>query len=694
MATEFLYDLPPPPFNAKTDDFHKWERKFKLWLAITDIPKVKRATFLLLSLDEDTQDTILDLVSESDINQENGVEAVMRVLRDIFKKDEDLVAWECYENFVYFKRPIDMSLQKFCVEFEKRVSKLKAHGTIFSDAILGLKFLKAANISDRDFLIVKLTTSKMDLFNISKQLKKLVGYPTSQTNHTSYTQELTDNYFGRNRISYESENKHDLHQMSVGKDYKDNNMDGTSQVKFHKKKRLFKFLNEEQQNFQEPIWSNNDDLVKINSQLQNTEIDVKHKSRILAGDEINQFVESSTSDKNSIRSKSELKIIDQIKCGNDSKSYCALKSTSNGMVMSSASKYRDGINKYSNSKLIENKKMHSKFNGVNVDSKEKILNCNQNRKIHLYKIRQYQTESKITKKSYKNKTIVKPKINTKKQIKSIRLSERRKIGKRKKSEKRSKEKEHIDMKTNKINQINSIRLSKRRKIQKSNKSEKRSKKKKHIVDMNKKPINVRNIIEKLKSKWRKQQKNSVRFLYENPKGLKGVSWKRRKMKFRKKEEIKSAKWKRWKKKQDGVKWSMCSKLSNSEQKGISWKRRKHKSLKSCNIGPPRNVYDNSLNLYKTLPLRNLKNKSINWIGSIILIVMYLEYTVAMNNKLNVITTMYIITEKNFSNLSLKIYQLRTFTCINDICFKRKENGVIVKMPLRRTGEGCDCWTWF
>ena len=80
MATEFLYDLSPPPFNANTDDFHKWERKFNLWLAITDIPKVKRAAFLLLNLDEDTQDTVLDLVSESEINHDNGVETVVKIL--------------------------------------------------------------------------------------------------------------------------------------------------------------------------------------------------------------------------------------------------------------------------------------------------------------------------------------------------------------------------------------------------------------------------------------------------------------------------------------------------------------------------------------------------------------------------------------------------------------------------------------
>ena len=158
---------------------------------------------------------------------------------------------------------------------------------------------------------------------------------------------------------------------------------------------------------------------------------------------------------------------------------------------------------------------------------------------------------------------------------------------------------------------------------------------------------------KLKLKWRKQRRKSSRY-YENPKHPKKVSWKRRKMKFIKKDEIKLAKWKRWKKKQDGVKWSMCSKRSNSEQKGISWKRRKQKYLKSRNIRSPGNVNDNSLNLYKTLPLRNFKNNSINWISFfIIFIVLCSEYTVAMNNKLNVINTMHFITEKIPSNVSLK-----------------------------------------
>ena len=92
MATELLYDFPPPPFNAKHDNFQKWERKFNLWLTITDIPKEKRAAFLVLNLDEDTQDIIFDTFSESHINQEEGVNTILCHLRNIFKKDEALVS--------------------------------------------------------------------------------------------------------------------------------------------------------------------------------------------------------------------------------------------------------------------------------------------------------------------------------------------------------------------------------------------------------------------------------------------------------------------------------------------------------------------------------------------------------------------------------------------------------------------------
>ena len=84
----------PPPFNGKSDDFNKWLKKYNLWTTLTELPKVKIGASLVLQLDDDTQDTILELVKEEEIVKETGAQTVIEKLKEIFRKDESVTAFE------------------------------------------------------------------------------------------------------------------------------------------------------------------------------------------------------------------------------------------------------------------------------------------------------------------------------------------------------------------------------------------------------------------------------------------------------------------------------------------------------------------------------------------------------------------------------------------------------------------------
>ena len=86
MVSEFLDEFPPPFFNGKTDDFLRWERKYKLWNQITDVSETKRGSLLVLNLDDDTQDTILELITSDEIKQPNGAEKVIKNCQKCLKK--------------------------------------------------------------------------------------------------------------------------------------------------------------------------------------------------------------------------------------------------------------------------------------------------------------------------------------------------------------------------------------------------------------------------------------------------------------------------------------------------------------------------------------------------------------------------------------------------------------------------------
>ena len=88
----------PPPFNAKTDDYCKWKKKFEIWESITEVAETKRGGLLVLRLDDDTQDDILEQVTSDQLKAEDGAKTVITKLDKMFKKNESMRAYEIYDR--------------------------------------------------------------------------------------------------------------------------------------------------------------------------------------------------------------------------------------------------------------------------------------------------------------------------------------------------------------------------------------------------------------------------------------------------------------------------------------------------------------------------------------------------------------------------------------------------------------------
>ena len=116
-----------PPSLESSPTFEIWEKKVALWQAITDLEAKQQGPALVLALTEKAQDEVLELET-SEIKSETGVRKILEKLGQIYKKDAVDSAYEAFENFIYFKRPEDMQIKDFIVEYEKRQVKAKSHG--------------------------------------------------------------------------------------------------------------------------------------------------------------------------------------------------------------------------------------------------------------------------------------------------------------------------------------------------------------------------------------------------------------------------------------------------------------------------------------------------------------------------------------------------------------------------------------
>jgi hypothetical protein len=176
----------PPGFDRKSDVYDKWKKRFQLWRDITDVTKAKQGGLLVLCLDDETQEAVLDKVTNVQIKSEEGVTVIFSYLDNLFKVDESVSAYEAYEEFKCYRRPGELSISDYCREFNRRYAKVKKDGTKLAEHLLGFKLLKSAGLKRNEELLIKATVVEMSYEAVMHQLKKVFnGSSTSEMSGSS-----------------------------------------------------------------------------------------------------------------------------------------------------------------------------------------------------------------------------------------------------------------------------------------------------------------------------------------------------------------------------------------------------------------------------------------------------------------------------------------------------------------------------
>lgn len=162
-----------PPLLSKSKSYEDWVKKIKIWTKITSLPKTDLGGAVLMTLEGEAEDKILEL-DESDIIAENGIENILKQLDILFKKNETVEKFNALDAFETYRRPSDLGINEFVIEFDKRYNKTKKLGTAMSDDLLAYKLIKSANLSDQDEKVVK-ATCKLTYDDVKAKLKSIYG---------------------------------------------------------------------------------------------------------------------------------------------------------------------------------------------------------------------------------------------------------------------------------------------------------------------------------------------------------------------------------------------------------------------------------------------------------------------------------------------------------------------------------------
>ena len=96
-------------------------------------------------------------IPETDLAQENGVDALLSRFDTLHLKDEHYDKFRVLENCENDQLPQTMSIPDFLHEFDIKCFKVKEYGITMLDDLLGFHLIKAANLSSDKQELIKAT---------------------------------------------------------------------------------------------------------------------------------------------------------------------------------------------------------------------------------------------------------------------------------------------------------------------------------------------------------------------------------------------------------------------------------------------------------------------------------------------------------------------------------------------------------
>lgn len=199
-----------PPVLGDDTQYEAWVKEVNLWSLCCKLDKEEQGPALALSLSGNARQAAMD-IDMNTLNSDGGLQAVINKLDGLYLKDVNQRIYVALKTFESFKRTDDCSMDKYLNEFDLKYNKLKAHGIVLPDVVLGYRMLESANLTKSRSELVRISAIQMTYNQIKTQLRKLEDIAVSSCdepsihikteNDTYYTSEHPENDVLYNRTS-------------------------------------------------------------------------------------------------------------------------------------------------------------------------------------------------------------------------------------------------------------------------------------------------------------------------------------------------------------------------------------------------------------------------------------------------------------------------------------------------------------
>ena len=162
------------PLKFEEDCYERRKNELEIWQLATDLEKKKQALAVTSSLTGKDREAALNIESE-DLNSDEGMKTLIQALDKWFLQETIDSAYEAYKHFDGFRKPGDMNINDYIVEFDQRYQKSVKHKVTLPDAVLAFKLLDNANLSNHERQLALTACTDLSYDKMKSAMKRIFG---------------------------------------------------------------------------------------------------------------------------------------------------------------------------------------------------------------------------------------------------------------------------------------------------------------------------------------------------------------------------------------------------------------------------------------------------------------------------------------------------------------------------------------
>ena len=186
MATATTYIATPPTLQSCDNNYKSWKQLIRHWQDLSGLDPKTRASAIMLTLSGKALNAALQL-PEADLKKEDGVDTLLKQLDTLYVKDPLSEKFRALESFETYRRPADLSINDFLIEYENKYFKIKEFGASVSNDMLGFRLIRAANLTPDKAELIKATVTDLTYDIVKAKMKQIFSDESKVPSSTPFT---------------------------------------------------------------------------------------------------------------------------------------------------------------------------------------------------------------------------------------------------------------------------------------------------------------------------------------------------------------------------------------------------------------------------------------------------------------------------------------------------------------------------